>query len=215
MSAGPQTIGQRGTDLTRSMDFDRFAGASGITAGVAGVLYAIAFVVLQNPLLSGLWLLVGGLCTSVVWLALYSRLTEVSVDFARLALFLSGLGAFGALVHGGYDLASALHPPAGLSGTTASVPSAIDPRGLLTFGIAGLGMCMNTALMQRSARFPTGLVALGYLLSALLVTLYLGRLIVLDATSPLIVAPALLCGFLVNPLWNIWLGFLLGRRHAR
>jgi hypothetical protein len=41
--------------------------------------------------------------------------------------------------------------------------------------------------------------------------LYLGRLIVLDPTSPVILVPALLNGFLVNPALYIWLGLALLR----
>jgi hypothetical protein len=45
----------------------------------------------------------------------------------------------------------------------------------------------------------------------LLVALYLGRLIILDPTSPVILVPALLNGFLVNPALYIWLGLALLR----
>ena len=42
--------------------------------------------------------------------------------------------------------------------------------------------------MGRSRAFPTALVYLGYALAALLVITYLGRLIILDPTNPIIVA---------------------------
>ena len=45
----------------------------------------------------------------------------------------------------------------------------------------------------------------------LMIILYLGRLIVLQSTSLVIVIPALLEGFIVNPLWYIWLGFMFLR----
>ena len=63
--------------------------------------------------------------------------------------------------------------------------------------------------MSRNRSFPSNLALLGYLLSALLVIIYLGRLIVLDAKSPLILAPAALAGLIVNPAWYIWLGMVL------
>jgi hypothetical protein len=44
-----------------------------------------------------------------------------------------------------------------------------------------------------------------------MVVLYLGRLIILEATNPVIVIPALLEGFIVNPLWYIWLGLVFLR----
>ena len=60
-----------------------------------------------------------------------------------------------------------------------------------------------------------GLVYGGYLLAALLVILYLGRLIILDANNPLILGPAALAGFLLGPGWYTWLGLtLLGARQA-
>jgi hypothetical protein len=52
---------------------------------------------------------------------------------------------------------------------------------------------------------------LAYLSAVLLVVLYLGRLIVLDPTNPLILVPALLNGFLVNPALYVWLGLALLR----
>jgi hypothetical protein len=65
--------------------------------------------------------------------------------------------------------------------------------------------------MSRGGGFPRGLVMLGYLSGVLLVLIYLGRLIVLDATSPFVLGPAALEGFVVNPVWYIWLGRTLLR----
>jgi hypothetical protein len=48
----------------------------------------------------------------------------------------------------------------------------------------------------------------------LMVILYVGRLIVLQATSLVIVIPALLEGFIVNPIWYIWLGLTLLRNQT-
>jgi hypothetical protein len=52
---------------------------------------------------------------------------------------------------------------------------------------------------------------LTYLSAILLVALYLGRLIILEPTNPVILVPALLNGFLVNPAVYIWLGLTLLR----
>jgi hypothetical protein len=49
----------------------------------------------------------------------------------------------------------------------------------------------------------------------LLVLLYLARLIVLDPTSPLVLAPAVLTGFLVNPALYLWFGICLIRLTTR
>ena len=95
-----------------------------------------------------------------------------------------------------------------------SLPNAIDPRDLLTFGVAGLGLFFIAWLVGLSRLFPQALSYLGYILAVLLVILYLGRLIILDPTNLLIVVPVLLSGFVVNPIWYIWLGIVLfrGRR---
>ncbi len=45
--------------------------------------------------------------------------------------------------------------------------------------------------------------------------LYLGRLIVFDPTSPVILVPALLNGFLINPIFYLWLGQTLLRGQRR
>jgi hypothetical protein len=55
---------EAGALSARSTSFERFAGACAILAGASGFLYAVAFVVLQNSLLSGLFLMLGGLLTS-------------------------------------------------------------------------------------------------------------------------------------------------------
>jgi hypothetical protein len=48
-------------------------------------------------------------------------------------------------------------------------------------------------------------------LATLQIVLYLGRLIVFDAASPVILAPALLAGFIATPVWYVWLGVSLWR----
>jgi hypothetical protein len=177
-------------------------------AGLVGFLYAVAFVVLKSGLLSALFLMIVGLLTTAVVVALYERLRAVDNSFALWALLLGLAGALGSAVHGGYDLSNALHPPAQVN---ADLPSQIDPRGLLTFGVAGLGLWVVAWLITRASDLPKALGYLGFLAAALLIVLYLGRLIVLDATSLLIVGPALLAGFVVSPLFYVWLGLTLWR----
>src|SRR5204863_1697999 len=86
---------------------------------------------------------------------------------------------------------------------------AIDPRGLLTFGVTGLGVFVMAWLMGRGRQFPRALSYWGYLLSILLVVLYLGRLIILDPKNTVVLVDALLSGFIVNPVWYVWLGVVL------
>jgi hypothetical protein len=68
-----------------SASFERFAGVCAILAGVSGFLYAVAFVVLQDELLSGLFLMLSGLFTTAALVAVYERLRETDSSFALLA----------------------------------------------------------------------------------------------------------------------------------
>ncbi len=65
--------------------------------------------------------------------------------------------------------------------------------------------------MSRDSPFPSNLAYLGYLSGGLLVAIYLARLIILSPANPIVLAPAALEGFIVNPAWYIWLGFVLRR----
>lgn len=183
--------------------FENFAGWGAILAGVSGFLYSISFIVLQNNLLSALFLMLGGLFSAAALTGLYQHLRGTESGFALLGLLLTLSAALGSAIHGGYDLSNTLHPPASLN---TDLPNPIDPRGLLTFGVAGLGLLLFAWLMAQEMRFPRGLAYLGYLSAILMIILYLGRLIILQATSLGIVIPALLEGFIVNPLWYVWLG---------
>ena len=197
---------------TRS--FERSAGATAIVVGIGGLLYSIAFVVVSRSapdagrFLSSLLLLIGGVLGIHVMGAVYRRLRDVDPGFALVGLLFGFAGALGSTVHGAFDLANVLHPPAAAA---ADLPSAVDPRGILTFGISGLAILVISRLMSRGGGFPARLALLGYVSGLLLVLIYLGRLIVLDPTSPLILGPAALEGFVVNPLWYVWLGRALLR----
>jgi hypothetical protein len=192
----------------RSTSFEKFAGVCAILAGATGFLYAVAFVVLQDTLLSGLFLMLGGLLSTAALAAVYDRLRETDAAFALWALLLGISGALGSAVHGGYDLANSINPPPSLS---ADLPNQVDPRGLLTFGIAGVALFVVAWLILRGGQFPRGLGYLAYLSAVLLVALYLGRLIILEPTSPVILVPALLNGFLINPIFYVLLGLALRR----
>ncbi len=191
--------------------FERLAGLCAVLAGVAIFLYSIGFIVLRNDLVYSTFQLLGGLLATAAIVAVYERLRSTNAGFALWGVALWLVGTLGSTVHGGYDLANALNPPTTNAPALANLPSQVDPRGLLTFGVVGLGLLVVSWLMTRNTGFPRGLGYLGYGLAVLSLVLYLGRLVVLNAASPIIVGPALLTGFVVNPLWHIWLGLTLWR----
>jgi hypothetical protein len=203
----------------RSISFEQFAGLSAILAGIVGILYSFSFVVLVvggkapqlGVLLSSLFLMLGGLLSSAALVAVFNRVYEANPAPAIWGVVLALLGALGSAIHGGYDLANAIHPPASNVPSLADLPSQIDPRGLLTFGVAGIGLLVLAGLISRSDHFPKGLGTLGYVLAVLLVVIYLGRLIILSPTNPVVAVLIVLTGFIVNPAWYIWLGMALLR----
>jgi len=91
------------------------------------------------------------------------------------------VGAFGATLHGGYDLANLANPPASLA---TDLPSSVDPRGLGTFALTGLALAVIGVLILRGGAFPRPLGYLAFLSAALLVFVYVGRLVILNRRAP-------------------------------
>lgn len=192
----------------KEANYQKMSMAYAIGAGVSALAYAYFFVIASDPLLYSISLALFGLFSLKTFIYLYGRLKNVHEGIARLALVLTVAGALGALVHGGYDLANAINP----TGEISNLPSQIDPRGLLTFGLAGLGLLKVSYLISKDKSFPKGLDMLGYLSGALLVLIYLGRLIILDPTNPMLLYPVLLNGFILVPLWYLWLGWSVWKK---
>lgn len=178
-------------------------------AALAGLAYSVSFVFIKENLWNGLFLMLGGLLGGLVLATLYSILKATDSGLALIGLLLATVGMGGAIIHGGYDLALGVNPVPALPAGVTDLPSQVDPRGLLTFGISGLAIAVFTWLMQRSRQFLVPLIYTGWFLALLMEILYLGRLIILDAKNPLIVVAALLAGFIVSPLWYILVGLRL------
>lgn len=199
--------------------FLRVAGSAAVAAGIVGFVYSVAFIGLvlleaapeAGALVSSLALLVGAVLSIVAFAGLYRLLLETDSGFALVTLLLGATGAIGAAIHGGYDLAVAIHPPAGELGALADLPHPIDPRGLLTFGVTGVAVLIGSWLIARSRLLSVGIARLGYLAGVLLVVIYLGRLIILTPTDPLVAIPAALAGLVVSPAWYVSLGLALRR----
>jgi len=196
-----------------SSSYERFAGISALFAAAAGLLYSLSFVVLKDPLLYSLFLLLGGFFTLVVVVGLYERLRGYSPAFALLALLLGAVGALGSAIHGGYDLSNAINSPISNPVADANLPNELDPRGLLTFAVAGLSVLIFSWLMTRMDFFPKSLGYVGYVLAVLMLVIYLVRLVILDPNaSPIIPAVLGLTGLIISPLWYAWLGLTFLRR---
>jgi hypothetical protein len=193
-----------------SRTFERFAGFCSILAGLAGLLYSSFFVASlrasQNAVgPAAFFLMATGLLSFPVITAVYERLRRTESGFALLALILGVLGALGSFLHGAYDLAVLLGPRVRITPPA----NAVDPRGVLTFAANGLSVLLVALLITKGAAFSRGLSRLGYLLAALLLIIYLGRLILFDPNQPVLMTSALLAGFLVSPAWYVWLGLEL------
>jgi hypothetical protein len=204
----------------KTSPFERFGGLCAFIAGLGGLGYSISFVIISKSapdvsnVLSPLFLMIGGLLGTAVMLALYQRLRETEATFALWAALLGVVAALGSAMHGGYDLANAINPPAlsaGFKTDLNTLPSQVDPRGLLTFGVTGLAFLVVAWLIVRGGQFPRGLGYLGYALAILLLIVYLGRLILLQPSNPVLLGAAALTGFVLAPLWYIWLGLVLWR----
>jgi hypothetical protein len=199
--------------------YDRFGGICAGLAGLAGFGYSTAFVIYLNDgsrdavYVDTILLIFGGLVSMAAFVALYGRLRDTDAGFALLALGLAFAGAYAAMSHGAYDLANLVKPP--VAALAAGVPSSTDPRGLGTFALTGLALAVTSMLILRGAGgFPRALGYLGLLGAALLVFVYVGRLVILNPKSPGLHLAAVVSGFLVNPAWFLWAGWALFHRPA-
>jgi hypothetical protein len=196
--------------------FQRFSGYCAVAAGLGGFLYSGAFVLLSRASpdlglgISWVLLLLGALAAMPVLLALYESLREVEPPVALLALLFSALGFLGAIMHAGYEIANIIHMG---KSPTSNLASQVDPRGLLTFGLTGVGVLLFGWLMARSGRFSIGLGRLGQLSGALMIVVYLARLTLYSPTNPLVLVGAALTGFIASPVFFVWLGRSLLRSH--
>jgi hypothetical protein len=190
--------------------FDRYAGWLSILAGVTGIGYALAFVVLKDARLSAVFLTLAPLLAVAGLVAVFERVREIDSGYATLALALGAFGSLAASTHGAYDIANVLHPP---TGGVPDLPFAADPRGYGTFGLTGIAVVLLSTLARRTADLPSWVGPLGLVLGLVLVLTWLARLIVLDATSLLVLGPALASG-LLSPIFFLLLGgwLLSGRR---
>lgn len=205
-----------GTAIDRT--YERFAAVCAFVVAISGLAYAIAFIAVRRgagspaAAASAVLLLVGGLLSTAVLVAVYERLRPAAGPFATLALVLGAFAAVGSAVHGAFDLANVINEPDRATG----YPNPIDPRGVLTFGVTAIAIAVISWAILRTASFPRRLAFVGIADAVLLAVIYVGRLTVLDPDAPILLIAALLAGFVVNPVWYVWLGLeLRGGRSGR
>ncbi len=186
--------------------FDKFAGLLGILAGIAGLAYLALFFMLKNPgaLLPALSLMIVGICASATLVGVYNRVRLVDEGFALWGLLLGIGGTGGAAIHAAFDLANNLNPPK----APFEYASPIDPRGFLTFAIAGLAAIVLSWLILRGGIFSRALGYLGFASGVLFIALYIAYMVILNALNPVVLALVVLSG-LVQPIWYLWLGYNL------
>jgi hypothetical protein len=200
--------------MSHDSPFTRFGALCALAAGLTGLGYSISFsLYLHSPsrgsaYADSLLLLLGGLVSTAAFTAVYERLRRTDAAFALWGLVLALVGAFGAALHGAYDLANLANPPASIP---TDLPSPVDPRGLATFALTGLALAVAGVLILRGGLLPRGLGYLAFLSAALLVFVYVGRLVILNPKSPGLLTAAVVVGYLVNPVWFVWLGLALRR----
>ena len=200
--------------------YESTAGAAAILAGLGAIAYSIAFlggVVLAwaprpGAAVAAAALMIGGLLTVMVLVAIYRRLLDSAPSVALLGLVLVAVGSAGSIIHGGYMLANAIHPPVADVLAQAAMPNPVDPRGLMTFGVSGLGLLVLMLQSRRSGVLPVNLATLGAVVGVMLVIIYLGRLIIVVPTNALVAVPAALTGLVLSPVFYVWLGTELRRR---
>jgi hypothetical protein len=76
--------------------FDRYAGWLSLLAGITGLGYAIAFVVLKDARLSAVFLTLAPLLSVAGLVAVFERVRAIDAGYATMAL---AIGAFGRSRH--------------------------------------------------------------------------------------------------------------------
>jgi hypothetical protein len=180
-----------------------------ILAGAAWLAYAYFFIVAGDQLWYSFFLVIAGLASLETAIALYLRVRDVDEGWALIALVLGIAGALGIAIHGAYDLANAFNPP---MEANLDLPSQIDPRGFLAFFVTGAALLKFSYLAWVGKKLPNNLLIVGLISGILTILIYIARLTVLSPTHPMLQYPVLIEGFLVNPLWYVWLGLVFRGR---
>ncbi|MEX0665370.1 MAG: hypothetical protein WD598_11475 [Acidimicrobiia bacterium] len=195
--------------------FQRFAGSTAVLAAAVSVIYTITFALYVREdyhwahWASAIAFMASGLIVVPVFVALHARVREHEPQFAMLALVAGLVGAFGASIHGAFDVAVLAKP---VEGKAASFPSQIDPRGFLTFAITGAALGLFGWLSRRNSNLPRALAPVGGVATLLLLVVYFGRMIAVDPNRNFIRFSAVVVGLVIVPAFYALVArSLLGR----
>jgi hypothetical protein len=186
--------------MTRA--FSRVAAVSAAVAVVTSLVYSVTFALVVRKgyhwaeWTSSAALLTGALAAVVVVLAARERFAGGEPQLAQLAVVLGLAGALGSAVHATYDLAALAKP----AESDALGLSPVDPRGFATFALTGLALGLFGVLGHAAGALSARTRVVALVTAAALVTVFVGRLALLDPNRLVIKVLALACGLVLNPL---------------
>lgn len=215
----------------------RWGGLAAIGVGLCSLLYGVLYVALivlgpkmlppeslltfgaqSTSLLLGL----SGLLGLVATVAFFEKLRAAGEGWARLALWFGMFSALLGGLHGWSDfvrnpaLARLYEQPnlASVADTIIALPSPIDPRGIGTFGLAGLGMLVLGSLIARTPDLPRNLANVARFGAVLLLLIFIGTVLWSDGyglafARYLFLVPGPIQSIIVGPLFYIWFGLRL------
>jgi hypothetical protein len=198
-----------------SSSFERFGSVAAIMTGILSITYAVffLFVTRLNEFVGtlGSWIVLGGTAFFAIaaYVALYQRFKEREAGFALFALLISGMAAFAMLQHGGYEAIQIIRQ--GAVSTAIAASSQVDPAGLATFGVIGVGSLLWGWMIVRTGVLPRNLGYLGILNAVLLIVLFLATVV---NSQTLILISGGLTSVIVGPIWWIWIGRALGNQKS-
>ena len=196
--------------------FRRFAGWAALDAAFLSVFFTVTFALYVREgyhwaqWASSIALMLTGVATVPVFVALHARVREAQPEFAMLALITGVFGGIGSTVHGAYDVAVLAKPVSQKS----DFPSQIDPRGFATFALTGVALGVFGWLILRTSAYPRVAGQLGLVSLVLLLVVYFGRLIALNPNKNVIRGAAVLSGLVAVPLFYLLIARTLLRDSA-
>lgn len=198
--------------MVRNSVYEIFAGWCAVLAGVFAFLYAIAALLVApaSPALgagiaSAILFLVGLLSTAL-FTGLFERLRRgPGAAFALWGFVLGFAASFQMMIVGTGELAALVRAP---SGQTAPF-SPLSPSIALAYGIFAAAVIVLSVVVLVGRRLPPIVGYIGFVAAGFLIVVFFTGLLIAPTTSLLLMAPFILNGFLILPMWYLWTGISL------